>query len=290
MPIADVTFPDLTAVADLVRPSVVQVQADIGGGAGVVLTSGGEIVLVTNAHVARGNPGSPISIVTARGLTREGHIVRRDPARDLALLRLTTPAPELTAIRVGDLATVRPGHLVVAVGHPFGVTNAVTTGVVQSVGPVRSDISLGNPQRALPWIQADVRLAPGNSGGPLCDTFGRLLGINTMVVGGLALAVPIADVQRFIAHGHPAPTLGVRVQPLPQAAAMRGLTVIDVVPNGAAARAGLVAGDLLLAAEGEELVTGDDLARRIATRGTGEVTLDLVHSGRFERRRVHINA
>jgi serine protease Do len=99
---------------------------------------------------------------------------------------------------LGNLATLRPGHLVLAIGHPFGLTNAVTAGIVHAVGAIRSAWELPPRSRRLSWIQADIMLAPGNSGGPLLDIEGRVIGINTMVAGGLALAVPALDIRALL--------------------------------------------------------------------------------------------
>jgi len=91
----------------------------------------------------------------------------------------------------------RVGSLVVAIGHPLGMRGAVTTGVVHAIGPITPG--------GRPWIQSDLRLAPGNSGGPLADARGRLLGLNAMIVGRLALAIPVNEVRRFAqAAGAPA--------------------------------------------------------------------------------------
>jgi serine protease Do len=193
--------PDLSATAARVQASVVQVRPGEAGGAGVVLRKrDGALVIITNAHVVRGEVGAEVSIVADRGEVRTARVERIDGHRDIAYLYLT-PSPlsmngegDLLPAEVGDLSAVRPGHLVVAVGHPFGLPNAVTAGIIHSVGPVRWDPRLGNG-RGLSWIQADIRLAPGNSGGPLSDMEGRVIGINTMVAGGLALAVPIAEVE-----------------------------------------------------------------------------------------------
>jgi serine protease Do len=192
----------LSAVAELVRPSVVQIRSDGSGGAGVVLWRAGELVVVTNAHVARVSPGHRIQVVGhARGVyaARVEHV---DPARDLACLTLASGlagrAPDLTPASLGDVARLRPGHLLVAVGHPFGLANAVTAGVVHSVGPLGDDLDRAVGGRGRRWIQADIRLAPGNSGGPLCDIHGRVVGINTMVAAGLALAIPVSEVRDFL--------------------------------------------------------------------------------------------
>ena len=92
---------------------------------------------------------------------------------------------------------MRPGSLVLAVGHPFGVVDAVSTGVLQSVGPLPLELDFAGG--GLHWVQADVRLGPGNSGGPLADVEGRVVGIAAMVVAGLALAVPATDVEALLA-------------------------------------------------------------------------------------------
>ena len=192
----------LSSVAEIVRPSVVQVRPDESGGAGVVLLRGGELVVVTNAHIARGKPGERIHVVTHGRLVYSALIERMDAILDLALLTLSprsignagAPPPAI----LGDVSTLRPGHLLVAVGHPFGLANAVTAGVVQAVGRIPNDLEHVIGQRGRSWIQADIRLAPGNSGGPLCDMEGRVVGINTMVAGGLALAIPAVEIRAFL--------------------------------------------------------------------------------------------
>ena len=191
----------MDSIADQMLRQVVQVRPDYAGGAGVVLGHQGRTFIVTNAHVARGEPGGLIRIVLPDGRVMESRIERIDPVRDLALLA----APPITPAEPGDLAALRPGHLVLAIGHPYGIANAVSTGVVTSVGPVWGAPEISNGRGGLSWIQADIRLAPGNSGGPLCDVNGRVLGINSMIVGGLALAVPITDVLRFMTA--PAPSM-----------------------------------------------------------------------------------
>jgi serine protease Do len=159
-------------------------------------------VVVTNAHVARGRPGERIHVVSHRRTVYPALIVRLDARRDLAVLALQggivnrweglTPAP------MGDVSGLRPGHLLIAVGHPFGLAHAVTAGVVQAVGPIPAGLGRAIGLRGLSWVQADIALAPGNSGGPLCDVEGRVVGINTMVAGGLALAVPAGDIVAFL--------------------------------------------------------------------------------------------
>jgi serine protease Do len=192
----------LAAVAEAVRRSVVQVRPGEAGGAGVVLSRGGEPVVVTNAHVARGRAGEGIQVVSHDRVVYPALIERMDTRRDLALLtfqpRLVGGAGNPSPATLGDASTLRPGHLLIAVGHPFGLANAVTAGVVQSVGPIAAELERAIGRQGLSWIQADISLAPGNSGGPLCDVEGRVVGINTMVAGGLALAIPVAEIRAFL--------------------------------------------------------------------------------------------
>lgn len=190
---------DLDRIAAAVRPSVVQVLPGSSGGAGVVLSCGGELVVVTNAHVARGSAGDRIRILSHRRASYHATVELADAQRDLALLALPSASSgDLSPATLGNLATLRPGHLVLAIGHPFGLTNAVTAGIVHAVGAIRSAWELPPRSRRLSWIQADIMLAPGNSGGPLLDIEGRVIGINTMVAGGLALAVPALDIRALL--------------------------------------------------------------------------------------------
>ncbi|HEY2825838.1 MAG TPA: S1C family serine protease [Gemmatimonadales bacterium] len=182
------------AVSSLV-PSVVQVvngegrHGAQGMGAGVAWRSSG--LIVTNAHVAT---EQKVTLVT-HDRTATGDVVARDDERDLAIIRphgLTLPGP-----RVNGAEHMRPGALVVAVGHPFGAYDAVSTGVFQAVGRLPPAFPL-KKKLDYDWVQADVRLAPGNSGGPLADALGQVIGIAAMVVAGLALAIPARDVDRMV--------------------------------------------------------------------------------------------
>jgi serine protease Do len=192
----------LGAVAEAVRRSVVQVRPSETGGAGVVLSRAGELVVVTNAHVAQGRPGERIHVVGHGRTPYPALIERIDIRRDLALLalqpRLVSGTGNPSPATLGDVSILRPGHFLIALGHPFGLPNAVTAGVVQSVGPISGELERAIGRQGRSWIQADITLAPGNSGGPLCDVEGRVVGINTMVAGGLALAIPAAEIRAFL--------------------------------------------------------------------------------------------
>lgn len=145
-------------------------------GAGVVWHPDG--LILTNAHVAAGD----VTVVLADGGARRARLVARDVRRDLAAL--VVDATDLPAARIGDSGALRVGELVLAVGNPLGVVRALSAGLVHAVGP-----------RA---IHADLRLAPGNSGGPLADAQGHVVGLNAMIVGGLAVAVPSREARQFV--------------------------------------------------------------------------------------------
>ena len=160
------------------------------GGAGIAWPGG---LFVTSAHVVT---GSDATIVTPDGRVVPAAVVGRDAGRDIAVVRAA--GANVPAAVTGDPYGLRAGSLVFAVGHPFGVRDAVSVGVLQSVSPLPRGYGL-NGKGSLVWIQADVRLAPGNSGGPLADAQGRVIGVAAMVVSGVALAVPVREVARLVA-------------------------------------------------------------------------------------------
>ena len=161
--------------------------------------------VITNAHVAR---SAHIGIELWDGREFRARVASRDSQRDLAELRIdaTDLATDLPSALVADSSQVRPGELAIAIGNPLGFVGALTTGVIHAVGPLHG---LGSRS----WVQADVRLAPGNSGGPLADARGRVIGINTMVAGGLALAIPSNTVRSFLSNAPSDAWLGVTVRP-----------------------------------------------------------------------------
>lgn len=172
-------MPGYEQIIERLRRSTVQVLSGRGGGSGVVWAADG--CIVTNAHVA---PGQYAEIVDSSGRRWTARIIRRDRERDLAALQAA--AGDLPPAEIGDSESLRVGQIVLAIGHPFGITGAVTLGTIHAAG-----------ERAQ-WIQADVRLAPGNSGGILADAAGRVIGINTMIFHGIGLAVPSNEVKRFL--------------------------------------------------------------------------------------------
>ena len=263
-------IPGFGALTEHVRRSTVQVEMlgpHAGSGSGVM--AGGEGVVITNAHVAR---QAVARVHLWDGRVVEARLVKKHPRRDLAELRIDTMT--LPMLSFGDSKALRPGHLVVAVGNPLGFQGAASAGVVRAIGPVEG---LG-PQ---PWVQASVRLAPGNSGGPLADASGQLVGINTMVLGrgGLGLAVPAQAVRDFLARPAP-PQLGVSVRGVPlQAPEHRvGLLLLEVESGAAAAQASLQVGDILVAADGRAFTAADQLPEAIdhASTSAGALRLQFV--------------
>jgi serine protease Do len=174
----------------LQRSVVVVHNGQRGAGAGVVWREGGYIV--TNHHVIS---HGKISISLADGRQFPARLVAQDPEIDLALLQVerTDLHPALRA----DSRGLKVGQVVLAVGHPWGQRGFVTSGIISSLG----EAATRGPRRSVPIIRSDVPLAPGNSGGPLADTTGGVIGINTMVVGGdLSVAIPSHLVEVFVAQ------------------------------------------------------------------------------------------
>lgn len=319
---------ELATVAQRVRESMVQVQAGPRGmGSGVVWSVGepdasgaADAQIITNAHVVAAAQAKTLSIRLADRRELTATVAAVDAEHDLALLR--TRATGLRAAEHGDSSALRVGELVVAVGNPWGREGAVTVGVMATRAPADPDLALEpaedgrnaengaenspeqperDPRRAwgqwrprrMELIQADIRLYPGNSGGPLADARGRVVGINAMVGGGLGFAIPSRAVQQFLeeADGSAQPVvLGVEVltAPLPVALRQRlGLAqetaaLIAAVEAGSAGeRAGLMVGDVLLEVDGVVVRAAELLGRILNRTGNhGEArTLTIVRAG-----------
>ncbi len=178
---------DLATVVERVQAATLVVRSETGGGAG---TAWSDTLVVTNHHVV---PRGRAHVLSSGGRGIEAIVVARDEENDLALLRIEGLGAQPLPLGP-EQDDARPGEIALAVGHPWGQRGAVTWGVVSGA----SISSWRGTRRSL--VRADIRLGPGNSGGPLADAAGRLLGINAMVDGGMALAVPAAVVERFVAE------------------------------------------------------------------------------------------
>ena len=246
-------------------------------GSGVIWDRTGTIV--TNAHVVGQPAGEGThSVELWDGRCFPAEIRTRDDSRDLAKLKLSTDNLPPGSVRTSP---VRPGELVIAVGNPLGFTGALTTGVVHAVGPFAG---LGRR----PWVQAAIRLAPGNSGGPLADAAGHVIGINTMLAsGGLALAVPAATVEEFLKRGA-RPRLGVTVHlvRLPQQRGS-GLLIMNIDPGSAGEQASLLVGDTLIGTPGTRFSNAAELSDAIDD-ADGRLTLRFLRGDNFRERKVVI--
>jgi S1-C subfamily serine protease len=286
----------VVGVVQAVGPAVVAVGGRDGGSGGGGMGSGFLITpdgyALTNSHVVGGR--DRLRATTPEGDTLHADVIGDDPATDTALLRLA--ARDLPYAPLGDSAALQAGQLVIAMGNPLGFQASVSTGVVSALG--RS--MRGESGRLIEEIvQHTAPLNPGNSGGPLVDSRGRVVGINTAIIAmtqGLGFAVPVNTAQwvvsELIAHGKVrrlALGLAATVAPLPRRLAReldvlndRAVQVVGVEPTGPSGTAGVRAGDLIVSLDGR-LVSGVDDLHRALAKGTPDrpVTLGIVRDERL---------
>jgi S1-C subfamily serine protease len=297
-------------VVDRVGPAVVglAVRANGGGkdaarggsGSGVVVAPDG--LILTNSHVASAaGVGARIAVTTADGQDLTARLVGDDPDTDLALIRVEQ-AVTLPAAPLGDSKKLKRGQLVIAIGNPLGFESTVTTGVVSALGR-----SLRSQTGRLidDLIQTDAALNPGNSGGPLVSSHGEVVGINTAVIMGaqgicFAVAANTASfvLGELVRHGRVRRAfIGISAQQTALPARLRhaasleqqsAVMVATVEAGSAGDRAGLKAGDIVLALDGVTITGADDLVRALTgekigksvaldmLRGTERVTVSLV--------------
>ena len=288
-------------VVERVSPSVINVRRGRSGGSGVIVTPDG--YALTNAHVVEGVRDVGVTITNGTDEMR-APVVGSDPATDLAVIRI--PRSGLQAAELADTETLRVGQLVIAIGDPLGFHSTVTTGVVSAVG--RS--LRGRDGRLIEnVIQTDAALNPGNSGGPLVDTHGKVIGINTAIIPmaqGICFAIPAATARlvagMLIRDGRVRRAyLGISGAPTPIGrqlvaelglAASGGIRVLEIVERGPAARAGLEPGDILVALDGISLVTLGELQRALGEERIGRKTIvTIIRRGeRLEREIVPVEA
>jgi S1-C subfamily serine protease len=286
----------MTAAVEAVAPSVVRVHPRLKGrggvGSGVIVSPDG--LVLTNSHVAQG--ASAHEIVTPDGRHLTARLLGDDPDTDLALLRVDDPGA-LPAARLGDSQALTRGRLVVAIGNPLGFEATVTAGVVSALG--RSLRGQGG-RLIEDLIQTDAALNPGNSGGALVNSAGEVVGINTAVImGAQGICFAVASntaafvLGELMAHGRVRRGwVGVAVQraaiPRRQALAAglsqdTGVLITHIEPDSPAAVAGLLDGDVVVAAGDRRIAGADDLIRALDWKSLeAPLALALLRRGRLE--------
>lgn len=337
-PVAEATQIELerrvSAVYRSASPAVVNITAEIqsydwfrgevtqqGSGSGFVFDAEGRIV--TNYHVVEA--ADQLQVTFADGEVRDARLVGADPSNDLAVLEVGAGAGDPEPLALGDSESLEVGRFVVAIGHPFGLDQTLTTGVVSGLGRI-----MESPDRGFigEIIQTDAAINQGNSGGPLLDLEGRVIGVNSAIVSptgtsaGIGYAIPAATLARVVPElirsgRYPHPHLAISVQEVqPQFAAYfrrvgipappeGGLMIRAVARGGPADRAGLrgagqvgrignlrvrYGGDYLLAVDGREVRTERDLLLLLETnyRVGDEVVLRIWRDDRESEARVRL--
>jgi S1-C subfamily serine protease len=281
----------VSGVVERVAPAVVSVEVQHrrrstspretqGAGSGFVFTPDGFIL--TNSHVAHGATRTDVAFADGRRLRAE--LVGDDPDTDLAVLRVDATS-QVTA-PLGDSAVLRVGQIVIAIGNPLGFQSTVTAGVVSALGRSFRSVSGRLIDNV---IQTDAALNPGNSGGPLLDSRGTVVGVNTAVIlpaQGICFAVAVNTVKlvvgQLIAFGHvrrarigvggqnvSLPRLAVRAHRLIQPS---GVLITTIEPGSPAARSGLEPGDIIVAFDGQPVHGIDDLHRLLTGDRIGAAT------------------
>ncbi len=292
----------VTSVAERLTPSVMNVELRntvgrrTGTGSAFAFSSDG--LAVTSAHVVDEAGGGVATLADGRAFDFD--VVGSDPLSDLAALRLA--ADDLLPVALGNADQLRVGQLVVAIGSPLGFAGTVTAGVVSALGRSLPTRQGKNVRLVENVIQTDAALHPGNSGGALADSGGRVVGVNTAVVGapigqGLGLAVPINRITRqiissLITEGRNRRAyLGVAggIRPLPPRMAEKlgrseGVEVIEVVPGSPAELAGLVPEDIVVSVDGDIIHSAGDLqASMTSSRIRHQVELEIIRNGALQR-------
>ena len=269
---------------DIKRSRLMGLWDQEGGGSGFAFTPDGFIL--TNNHVVE--DAHNIAVRFSDGRRFKADLVGRDAATDLAVLRID--ASDLVAVTLGDSNKVHPGQLAVAIGNPYGFQHSVTAGVISALG---RSLKAGSGKLMEDIIQTDAALNPGNSGGPLVDSRGQVIGVNTAMIflaQGLSFAVAVNTARyvagKLIKSGRVRRSfIGVVGQDVDLPPRIRdrfaledkgGVLVLDVTAGGPAERAGLKKGDVIVGMEGRRITGTGDLLRQMNEERIGTVTSLLV--------------
>ncbi|MBD5785554.1 trypsin-like peptidase domain-containing protein [Cellulosimicrobium terreum] len=294
--------PDWEAVTKAVAPSVVaiQVQTEQGGaeGSGVIVDDQGHVV--TNNHVVGDAADGTVQVTLSDGRLFQAKIVGTDPTTDLAVVQIQDAPKDLTPATLGDSDAVTVGESVLAVGNPLGLANTATTGIVSAVDrPVSASGESGGTSVVTNAIQIDAAVNPGNSGGPLFDAQGRVIGITSSIASlssgggqagsiGLGFAIPVNLAknisEQLIDNGTAEHAfLGVTLSDATATAdgvSRRGAEVQDVTEGSPAAEAGIQSGDVIVAIDGHSVGGAESLTAFVRERTAGqESTVTVVRDG-----------
>jgi serine protease Do len=261
-----------------------------GQGSGFIVSADG--LILTNAHVVHGAKDVTVKLTDRREF--QAKVLGSDPKTDVAVLKID--AKNLPVVPLGSARSLKPGQWVLAIGSPFGFENSVSAGVVSAIGRSLPDDSF------VPFIQTDVAVNPGNSGGPLFNTRGEVVGINSQIYSrtggyeGVSFAIPIDIASKvrdqIVATGHASHArLGVAIQEVNQTLAdsfkldkPEGALVSSVDPGGPADKAGLKTGDVIRKINGQPIVAAGDLPTVIGGTVPGEkITLEIWRQGKQEK-------
>jgi len=282
-------------IARRVTPAVVSIEVRVGHsgatGSGVVIEAD-DGYIVTNNHVvsgADGVDGAEIRAVFSDGSGSAARIVGRDPASDIAVLKVEKPG--LVPAALGKSENVAVGDPVVAIGSPLGLAGTVTTGIVSALErPVRLAGEGSDTNAVISAVQTDAPINPGNSGGALVDATGAVIGINTAIASvgggsvGLGFAISIDTVrdiaEQLISTGTAVhASLGVNARSVTDVV-RNGALVVNIEPGSAAARAGIREQDIVIAVEGKQVGSSEELVVAVDAYDPGEtVTVEIVRAG-----------
>lgn len=287
------------------------VERGVGAGSGWVLDKEGHIV--TNFHVIQDSDS--IEVTLYDGSSDQARVVGADPANDIALLKITAPSESLHPLELGDSDFLKVGQKAIAIGNPFGFERSMSVGIISSIN---RSLKARDGRMIKSIIQVDAALNQGNSGGPLLDSSGRLIGMNTAIKSagseqnaqnsGVGFAVPINTIRRVIpqlkTHGR---VIRASIGVTQAAPTRQGLLLIEVVPNGPAGEAGLKGviqvnqyrygdttvsvreqrwneADIILAVNGRDIQTFDELLTEVEKVKPGEnVELEILRDRQRDR-------